>query len=77
MSVIESISISLMDMSEIRRTPRQQSIAAMENSVNVDRQLWCWVGMLLSTIMILPGCAHDIAMQRLSLAEQSGFYMYN
>jgi hypothetical protein len=71
------MSISLMDMSGIRRTPRQQSIVAMENSVNFDRQLWGWVGMLLSLIMILTGCAQDVAMQRLSLAEQSEFHTYN
>jgi hypothetical protein len=74
---LELMSISLMDMSGMRRTPRQQSIAAMENAVNLDRQLWCWVGMLLGTIMILPGCAHDAAVQRLSLAEQSELHTYN
>jgi len=61
----------------MRQAPRQQSIAAMENAVNFDRQLWGWVGMLLGTIMILTGCAHDTAVQRLSLPEQSEFHTYN
>jgi hypothetical protein len=74
---MELISISLMDMSEMRRTPRQQSIVAMENSVNFTRYFWCWVGMLLGTFMMLTGCTHEAAVQRLSLAEQSEFHTYH
>ena len=41
-----------------------------------DRQLMCWAGVLLGTIMVLTGCAYDAAVRQLSLAEQAEFYLY-
>src|SRR5467141_2738646 len=42
-----------------------------------DRQFWRWIGVLLGTITVLTGCTYDAAVQRLSLAEQSEFHIYN
>ena len=41
-----------------------------------DRQLLCWAGVLLGTIMVLTGCAYDAAVRQLSLAEQAEFHLY-
>jgi len=41
-----------------------------------DRQLLCWAGVLLSTIVVLTGCAYDNAVRQLSLAEQAEFHIY-
>jgi hypothetical protein len=41
-----------------------------------DRQLWCWAGVLLGTILVLTGCTYDATLRRLSLAEQAEFYLY-
>ena len=41
-----------------------------------DRQLVCWAGVLLGTIMVRTGCAYDAAVQQLSLAEQAEFHLY-
>ena len=41
-----------------------------------DRQLLCWAGVLLGTIVVLTGCAYDTAVRQLSLAEQAEFHIY-
>jgi hypothetical protein len=41
-----------------------------------DRQLLCWAGVLLGTIVVLTGCAYDHAVRQLSLAEQAEFHIY-
>ena len=41
-----------------------------------DRQFWCRAGVLLGTLLALTGCAYDVTVQRLSLAEQAEFYLY-
>ena len=41
-----------------------------------DRQLLCWAGALLGTIVVLTGCAYDNAVRQLSLAEQAEFHIY-
>ena len=40
------------------------------------RQLLCWVGVLLGTIVVLTGCTYDAALRQLPLAEQAEFHMY-
>jgi len=41
-----------------------------------DRQLLCWAGVLLGTIVVLTGCAYDNAVRQMSLAEQAEFHIY-
>ena len=41
-----------------------------------DRQLLCWAGALLGTIVVLTGCPYDNAVRQLSLAEQAEFHIY-
>ena len=71
------IAISSMGMAGTRGTLWQKSIAAKEHCMRLDRQFWCWVSLLLSILIVLTGCAYDAAVQRLSLAEQSEWHIYN
>jgi hypothetical protein len=41
-----------------------------------DRQLWSWMGIVLSIIVVLTRCAHDVSGRHLSPAEQAEFEIY-
>jgi hypothetical protein len=47
-----------------------------EHGMRYDRQLWSWMGVVLSIIVVLTGCAYDVRGRHLSPAEQAEFEIY-
>ena len=45
--------------------------------MRLDRQLWCWVGVVLGIFVGLTGCVYNAEVRQLSLAEQAEFHTYN